>query len=468
MVSAEEMGSGNILNLFWKFTFPAVVGFVIASIQGIIDGFFIGNVLGSQGLAGITLAFPPYVVINGIGVLIGIGASSLIALELGKGNTKRALDILHNAFPLCLFAGVALTVGGLIFCETSISLLGASGSALTYAHEYIRIIFMGSVFMVLTLTLDPLVRNDGRPKLCMNIMIVGVIANIVLDYLFIVRMGMGMSGAAIATVISFALPAVMLMYYLFGKKAKLKLRLKAMRFKIETLIQILQAGFPSFTTQLSLALVLFAYNYMLLKHGSELAVSAYGIIGYIFSFFYLLFEGIALGVQPIIGFNYGAGYYERVSKALKLSIFSCIIVGAFGFLLVYSFPEGLVSIFSRGDPELMEVTLRGMSILMLSLIVEGTVPLTVVYYQTTNRVKAALFINLGKYFVFLFPLLLILPPFFGLDGVWFASPAAEYIMLVVVLGMLSKELKFLKNGKKEAKKSSRFFTFKHAKNLDTP
>jgi len=282
MVSDEEIGSGNILNLFCKFVFPAVVGVVIAGIQGIIGGFFIGNAVGSQGLAGMTLAYPPFVVIIGVGVLIGIGSSSLTALELGKGNINGALEIVHNVLPLCFLAGAVLTAGGYVFCETSLGLLEASGPALTFAREYLRIICMGSVFIVLSLALDPLVRNDGKPKLCMNVMIAGVAANIVLDYLFVMRMRMGMAGAAIATVISFALPAMLLMYYLFGNEAKLKLQLKAIGFKLETLIQVLRAGLPSFVTQLSLALMLFAYNYMLLRYCSELAVSAYGIIGYVF------------------------------------------------------------------------------------------------------------------------------------------------------------------------------------------
>jgi Na+-driven multidrug efflux pump len=239
-----------------------------------------------------------------------------------------------------------------------------------------------------------------------------------------------------------------------------------MEFKMETLTQILQAGLPSFMMQMSLALVLFTYNYMLFRYGSELAVSAYGIIGYVFSIFYMLFEGIALGVQPIIGFNYGAGCYERVSKTLKLSIFSCILIGAFGFVLIYLFPESVVRIFSQDDSKLMEVTLRGMSILMLSLLVEGVVLLTAIYYQSINKVKEALFINLGKIFLFLLPLLFILPPLFGLDGVWSASPVAEYIIVGVVLGMLSKEFKFLKNGKKEAEKNSRFVSFKRAEKIE--
>lgn len=460
------MTSGNIFNLFWKFVFPSVIGVLVAGILEIIDGLFIGNALGSQGLAGITLAYPPYIIIVGIGVLIGTGSSSLTALELGKGDNKGVHDIVNNTFLLCLLAGAVLTVSGLFFCETFISLLGSSGQVLNYAREYLRITFMGSFFMVLTLALIPLIRTDGKPNLCMNIMIAGVFTNIVLDYLFVMQMGMGMSGAATATVVSFFLTAVLLTYYLFRNKTKLKLQLRTMEVKIGTLKQILQAGLPSFMMQMSLALVLFAYNYMLLTYSSELEVSAYGIIGYMCSIFYMLFEGIALGVQPIIGFNYGAGNYERVSKTLRLSILSCILIGAFGFVLVYMFPESIVKIFSRNDSELMEVTLRGMNIMMLSLLAEGIVLLTTIYYQSINRVKTALFINLGKTFVLLLPLLFILPSFFGLDGVWFASPVAEYIMVVVVLGMLSKEFTILKKGKEETERNSRAVTYKRAQKIE--
>ena len=460
------MTSGNIFNLFWKFVFPSVIGVLVAGILEIIDGLFIGNALGSQGLAGITLAYPPYIIIVGIGVLIGTGSSSLTALELGKGDNKGVHDIVNNTFLLCLLAGAVLTVSGLFFCETSISLLGSSGQVLNYAREYLRITFMGSFFMVLTLALIPLIRTDGKPNLCMNIMIAGVFTNIVLDYLFVMQMGMGMSGAATATVVSFFLTAVLLTYYLFRNKTKLKLQLRTTEVKIGTLKQILQAGLPSFMMQMSLALVLFAYNYILLIYSSELEVSAYGIIGYMCSIFYMLFEGIALGVQPIIGFNYGAGNYERVSKTLRLSILSCILIGAFGFVLVYMFPESIVKIFSRNDSELMEVTLRGMNIMMLSLLAEGIVLLTTIYYQSINRVKTALFINLGKTFVLLLPLLFILPSFFGLDGVWFASPVAEYIMAVVVLGMLSKEFTTLKNGKEETERNSRTVTYKRAQKIE--
>ena len=445
------MRSGSILSLFWKFTFPTVIGVLIAGIQGIIDGFFIGNAVGSEGLAGITLAYPPYLAIIGVGIIIGIGASTFVALELGKGNREGALAVVHNAFPLGLLAGAIFTVGGLIFCETFIGMLGTAGPSLSFAREYLRVIFLGSVFMILTIALEPLVRNDGRPNLCTKIMATGVITNLGLDYLFVMHLKLGMSGAALATVISFALPALLFTYYLFSKEARLKLQLRSMKLKLKPIFEILRAGFPSFVMQLSFAFMLFAHNFMLIKYGSELAVSAYGIIGYTLSIFYMLSEGIALGIQPIIGFNYGAGNFKRVSETLKLTMLSCILIGASGFLLVCLFPEHIVQLFNQNDPRLLENTIQGMNFIRFSLLVEGIVLLASIYYQSINRVREALFINLGKVFLFLIPLLFILPIFFGLNGVWAAAPATEYIMLVIVLAMLSKEFKLLNKGKKASR-----------------
>lgn len=355
---------------------------------------------------------------------------------------------MNNAFPLCLLSGAIFTAVGLIFCETSISLLGTSGPALSLAREYLQVIFAGSIFMILAIALEPLVRNDGKPKLCMKIMVASVVANFLLDYLFVMQLGMGMFGAATATIISFALSAILLMHYLFGSKAKLRLRIKAMRIKTATSLQIFKAGVPSFVMQMSFALVLFVQNYMFLRYGSELAVSAYGVIGYIFSIFYMLFEGVTVGVQPIIGFNYGASNYDRVLKTLKLTMLSCILIGALGFAVICLFPETLVQIFSQNESELLDATLHGMSIFKFSLLVEGIVLLTAVYYQSINRVRAALFIHLGKILIFLFPLLFILPQFFDLNGVWAASPTTEYLMTAVVMVMLSKEFKFLRSSEK--------------------
>ena len=445
MTNEREMRSESIGKLFLKFVFPATIGLIVAGIQGVIDGFFIGNAVGSQGLAGVTLAFPLLIAIVAAGHMIGIGASSLVALARGRGDLKEAFKLVHNAFPLLLLAGIGLTAIGLAFSDSYLRLLGASGPVFAMANDYLRVLFAGSIFLLLAIALDPIVRNDGKPGLAMICLAAGVFVNVVLDYLFIMRMGMGITGAAIATVIAFSLSGILLSLYLFSGRAGLRLKPRSFCLKSEEVSRIMKVGLPSFAMQFSTFFILFGNNYMMLKYGSELAVSGYGIIGYAFSIFSLIFEGIAVGTQPIIGFNYGARCYSRVALTLKMAVISCLGTGVVGFLLLSIFPEQVIHIFNHDSPELLEITLNGMGIFIFALLAQGTVMLGSVYFQSINRVRSALFIQLGKVFLFLLPLLLILPPILGLDGVWLATPAAEFLMLLIVLGLLWREFGFLKN-----------------------
>jgi putative MATE family efflux protein len=445
MTNELEMRSESIGKLFLKFVFPATIGLIVAGIQGVIDGFFIGNAIGSQGLAGVTLAFPSLIAIVAVGHMIGIGTSSLVALARGRGDLKEAFRLVHNAFPLLLLAGIGLTAFGPVFSDSYLRLLGASGSVFAMANDYLRVLFAGSIFLLLAIALDPIVRNDGKPGLAMICLAAGIFVNVVLDYLFIMRMGMGITGAAIATVIAFSLSGILLSLYLFSGRAGLRLKPRSFCLKSEDVSKIMKVGLPSFAMQFSTFFVLFGNNYMMLKYGSELAVSGYGIIGYAFSIFSLIFEGIAVGTQPIIGFNYGARCYSRVALTLKMAIISCLGTGVVGFLLLSTFPEQIIRIFNPDSSELLEITLNGMEIFMFSLLAQGTVMLGSVYFQSINRVRFALFIQLGKVFLFLLPLIWILPSFMGLNGVWLATPAAEFLMLLIVLGLLWREFGFLKN-----------------------
>ncbi len=447
MIDEQEMRYGSIGKLFLKFALPATIGFIVAGIQGVIDGFFIGNAVGSQGLAGVTLAFPALIAIVAVGHMIGIGTSSLVALARGRGDLQEALRLVHNAFPLLLLAGIGLTAFGLAFSDSYLRLLGASGTAFAMANAYLRVLFAGSVFMLLAIALDPLVRNDGKPGFAMICLVVGVLINLGLDYIFVMRMGMGVTGAAVATVIAFSISGILLSLYLFSRWAGLRLNHRAFCLEPRTIIKIMKIGLPSFAMQFSTFFLLFTNNYMLLRYGSELAVSGYGIIGYVFSIFSLIFEGIAVGTQPIIGFNYGARCYSRVAGTLKMAFISCLGTGAAGFLFLSIFPEQVIRIFNHDSPELLEITLNGMEIFIFSLLAQGTVMLGSVYFQSINKVRSALFIQLGKVFLFLLPLLLILPPLLGLNGVWLATPAAEFLILMVVLGLLWQEFGFFRSRK---------------------
>ncbi|WP_298684889.1 MATE family efflux transporter [uncultured Methanomethylovorans sp.] len=448
MVSEEELRSKSIWKLFQRFVFPAIMGIIVAGVQTIIDGYFIGNGVGSQGLAGVTLAFPAVMCIVAVAVMMGMGSSSLVALELGRSNRYKAGKIVANIFPLVFVVAAVITIAGLAFGDPLLSLFDAPAVVQDMAGDYLRVVLIGSVFFLLTITLDPLVRNDGYPMIAMNIMVVSVLTNLVLDYIFVMRMDMGVTGAAIATVIAFAVSAVRLMLHFFSSKAGLRVSFRNLRFEPQTVHRIMEAGLPSFAMQLSVSILFFAHNFVLLQYGSDADVSAYGIMGYSFSIFYMLFEGIAVGVQPIIGFNYGAGLYDRVCRTLKLAMTACVAVGALGFLVFFLFPEKVVQFFTPDDPLLLEVTVGGMRIFVLSLIVQGVVVVNATYFQSINRVRSALFIHLGKIFIFLLPLLFTLPMVFGLKGVWLATPAADYLMFFIVMVMLAEELKELQGENK--------------------
>ncbi len=447
MIDEQKMRSASLEKLFLKFTIPATIGLVVAGIQGIINGFFIGNAVGSQGLAATTLAYSALVAIVAIAHMIGVGTSSLVALALGKADRQEALKLIHNAFPLLLLTGIGLTAFGLVFSGSYLRLLGASGPVFDMANTYLRIIFAGSVFILLSLALDPLVRNDGKPRLSMMCLTTAVLINIGLDYLFIMRMGMGIVGAAVSMIIAFAFSGILLSLYFFSRWAGLRLKPRSLCLKLGITLGIMKTGLPSFAMQFSTFFLLFANNYMLLRYGSELAVTAYGIIGYVFSIFSFIFEGVALGTQPIIGFNYGARCYSRVARTLKMAVISCLGIGAVGLLLLSIFPEQIIHIFNHDSTELLAITLNGMGIFMFTPFAQGTVMLSSVYFQSINRSSTALFIQIGKIFLFLLPLLWILPPLLGLNGIWLATPTAEFLMFLVVLGLLWKEFGFLKNGK---------------------
>ncbi|WP_094228635.1 MATE family efflux transporter [Methanolobus psychrotolerans] len=447
MVSDEEMLSDSIWSLFRRFTFPAMAGILVAGIQTIIDGIFIGRGVGSQGLAGVTLAFPFVMFIVAAGIMVGMGSASLIALELGGLHRDRAMRIMSNVFPLVLIAGAIITVLGLTLGGSLIGMFEASDVVRSMAVEYVDIIFLGSIFILLPITLDPLVRNDGFPLLAMRTMVLAVLVNLVLDYIFVMHLDMQLFGAALATVIAFAVSATILSLHFFSSRTGLRVSFSMMGFHTREVLRIVESGLPSFAMQFSVAVLFLAHNFVLLQHGDEGAVSAYGIIGYSFAIFYMLFEGIAVGVQPIIGFNYGAGRYDRVCRTLKLAMVACVVIGSVGVIIVYLVPEMVAGIFNPDTKDILETTVTGMRIIVASLLVQGIVVVNATYYQSINRVGYALFIHLGKIFVFMLPLLLALPMFFGLRGVWFATPVADYLMFAVVMVMLYDELKVLRGEK---------------------
>lgn len=448
IISDKELRTGNIWTLFRRFTFPAIAGIIIAGIQAIIDGLFIGNCAGSQGLAAVTLVFPIVMFIVATGIMVGMGSSTLVALELGRSDRHRARDIVSNLYPFLLFIGLTITIVGVVFSGTLVKMLGAEGIVGILAYDYMSVIFMGTLFILFALALEPLIVNDGKPVFVMYVTILSVLVNIVLDYVLVMQMGMQTLGAGLATVLSFALMALMMAPHFFSSNAGLRISPRDVKLEYDVIMSIIRNGLPSFAMQSSFSVLMFAHNIVLLSYGSATAVAAYGILDYSFSLSYMLFEGIANGMQPIVGFNYGAGLYGRVYRTLKLAMLSSTVVGVFSLILLFFFSENLVNLFNPDDSVLLKMTVEAMKIFMLSLLVEGILVVIATYYQSVNKIRSALFIHLGKIFIFMLPLLFILPMTFGLRGVWVATPLSDYLMFLVVMFMLSGEMKALKARRK--------------------
>lgn len=442
-MSEEELAVESVGKLFKKFTLPAVAGFIIGGLQIIIDGMFIGNGIGSLGLTSVTLVYPLLIIMMAIAMMLGIGCASRVALELGKGDKAMAHKIASDLIPMMLVVGAVFGIIGAFFTEPILTLVGATGSVFDMANDYLSIMFVGAIFFVFTMAFDPLIRNDGRPTFAMKMMIIGSVTNIILDYLFIMRFGFGMKGAAIATVIAFAISAIVFTAYFFSHHAKLRLHLSDISPDLKIMAGILKTGFPTFVMQISLAALVMSYNFMLLKYGAEVAVSSYGVIQYTFSILYMIFEGISAGVQPIIGYNYGAKLYGRVYTAIKMSILTCFGVGVLGFVLLYIFPEAVIRMFNPNDPELLATAVQGMRLFMFGIMVEGVIISAGTYFQSVNKVRSSLFIHFGKIFVFILPLLFVLPIYYGLTGVWMATPIGQYLMFAFVAIMLWKERRVL-------------------------
>ncbi|KGK99383.1 multidrug transporter MatE [Methanococcoides methylutens] len=449
-MSEDELAVESIGKLFRKFALPAVFGFIISGVQITIDGFFIGNGVGTLGLTSVTLVYPLLIGMVATALLIGTGGASLVAIELGKGNKKRAHRIASDMLPLIAVVGTFFAILGIFFTGPLLRMVGASGIVFDMANDYLRIMFIGSFGLIAGIGLDSLVRNDGRPSFAMKVMVASALVNIVLDYLFVMRWGMGMQGAAIATVVAFVASAAVFTAYFFSSYANLRLHLSDISPDMKIIAGILKTGFPAFVMQISLAVLVLSYNYMLLKYGSEVAVSSYGVIEYSFAIFYMIFEGISAGVQPIIGFNYGAKLYARVYSAIRMAMLSCFLVGLSGFIILYMFPETIIQLFNRNDPELLVTAVEGMRIFIFGIIVEGIIISSAVYYQSVNKIKPSLFIHFGKIFIFIIPLLFILPKQYGLIGVWMAAPLGIYLMFLVVGVMFLKEVRSLKQASTES------------------
>lgn len=440
---AQALGNERVESLLWRFSLPAIVGMLVNALYNIVDRIFIGQI-DPNAIGGVFVTFPISLVIMAFAMLFGIGGNSLSSIRLGQGRRDEAEHILGNAFTLMLLTSVVL-MGVFYFTATPILLrLGASENQLPYALDYIRVILLGTPCFAVGFAMNHFIRGEGNPKMAMMTMLIGCLTNIVLDYLFVIRFGWGVAGAAWATVIGQTLSALWVLRYFTSKHSLLSLKRKKMVLHALVVKEITALGMAPFAMQTVSGFVISLLNRALNYYGGDPATSSMGVIHAISTLAFMPVFGMNQGVQPILGFNFGARNYKRMKRALFLAIRNATVYMSCAWLVIYLFPEYLMRVFVPNPDDLNQI--RG--ILKTGLLMwHAFVPILGVqiiganYFQATGKPRTGTFLSLTRQLIILAPALIILPRFFGLIGVWMSVMISDVCSTILSTSFLIYDLR---------------------------
>lgn len=444
MSNQKHLVEAPIGKLLLQYSVPAIIGMIVNALYNIVDRMFIGNIpnIGSLAITGVGITMPIMTIILAFGMLIGIGATANISLNLGKGNRPTAEKLLGNAFTLSIIVGLAIAIVGTICANPILNLFGASENTLFYAKEYLNIILLGCTFNILSFSLNSTVRADGNPKMSSLTMVIGCGTNIILDYVFIFIFNLGVKGAALATIISQAITFFIILYYYTIGNSNLKLKVENFKLKKHLVTMTFAIGIAPFATQIANSLVQVIANNALKTYGSDLAIGAMTVISSLNIVFMMPIFGINQGCQPIIGFNYGAKKYKRAKETFKYATMAACVICIIGFTIIQCFPTQIISLFNN-DPKLTNLAMRGIRIYLLMMPIVGINIIATSYYQSIGKAKVSMFVSLLRQVILLIPFTIILPKFIGLDGVWAAGACADSLSVIITLILLRKEFKQL-------------------------
>ncbi len=428
--------------LLWHFSLPAIAGMMVGSLYTVIDRAFLGNVVGPDALAGLSVCMPITFVMLAFGMLIGVGTGALVSIRLGQQKHAEAEVILGNATTLTLVVAVVIGGGFLLVLTPLLTLFGASPVTLPYAKQFLQIILLGSFFQYASFGLNAIIRAEGNPRLAMLTMFINASINIILDVVFVLWLDFGVPGAAVATVIAQAVSAIWTLGHFRSRRSVLRLHLKNLVPHWQIIRPALAIGLSPFVMHLGASVISLLANRGLSHYGGDVAVGAYGIISALSMLILMPVFGLNQGAQPIVGYNFGAANIARVKHTLKLSVLAATGVVLIGFVLVEAFPTALVHAFAK-DPLLIQVGARGLRICLVMLPIVGFQVVSANFFQAVGKARTALVLSLLRQVIVLIPLLILLPHVMGLDGVWAAGPIADGVASLLTGFALLRELRHL-------------------------
>ena len=445
-ISSNPLGTEPVGALLRKFAIPSIVALLVSALYNIVDQFFIGQSIGELGNAATNVAFPLSTSCTAISLLLGIGAASAFNLSMGRGEKDKALYYVGNAAVLLFGLGVALCVGTEVFLEPLLVFFGSPENVLGYAKEYVRIVALGFPFLILANGGAHLVRADGSPRYSMMCNLTGAIINTILDPILIFGLGMGMSGAAFATIAGQIVSGLMVVRYLCNYKAG-KFTKEHLLPKWKVAGYAMSLGMAQFFNQIAMMVVQIVMNNSLTYYGAKsiygesIPLACAGIINKVSFLFFAICIGIAQGMQPITSFNYGAKQYDRVKKAVTISLKAGSVVCIIAFILFQLFPRQIIGMFGNGSELYFRFAERYFHIYLFFTFINNVQPLSSTFFTSIGKPTKGAFLSLTRQIIFLLPLLIIFPGFFGIDGIMYAGPVADFMAAVVAAFMLAGELK---------------------------
>jgi putative MATE family efflux protein len=430
----------RIGRLLVKLSLPSFAGMFVMTLYNVVDTIFIGHYVGPLGIAGLSIVFPIQVLTMGIGQMTGMGGASLVSRLLGARNTPRAEHALGNVLNFTFMISAVLMIIGLSNPDSWLRLMGASENVLPYARDYMVITLSGVFFRTFAMSHNFMIRATGNARVPMTGMIIGALSNIGLDALFIIPLGMGVKGAALATVISQMFTCLYYLRYYFSGSSFLRIHVQNLKIQWDILRSILAIGISSFARTAAASLTAVFVNVTLLAYGGDLAISAYGLIQRIAIFAQMPSIVIGQGMQPILGFNYGAGRYDRGLRVIKIAVISTTAYSIIAFCALYFAPALFARAFTA-DSELIVLTAHAARLIFFATYVIGFVIIGSIIFQAIGKAAQAFVSAVTRPALFLLPLVFILPRYFQLDGVWLAYPITDALTAMLVLVLLIPQIR---------------------------
>lgn len=442
----NPLGVQPVNRLLSQFAIPSIISMLVGSLYNIVDQFFIGQRVGELGNAATNIAFPLSTSCLALALLIGIGGSSAFNLAMGSGHEKRAVNIMGNAVVLLAGSGLVLSIITLLFLKPLLLFFGSPKSVLPYAMEYTKITAFGFPFLLLSTGGGHLIRADGRPRITMLCNLVGAVLNTILDALFVFGLNLGMSGAALATIIGQIVSGALAIGYLMHGKT-VTIRRENLRIKWENVTRIASLGMAPCSNQVAMMVVQIIMNQSLKHYGSHsiygenIPIACAGIITKVNMIFMSFVIGLSQGLQPIASFNYGAGKKGRVKEAYIKAISIGAVLAVIAFLMFQFFPRQIISIFGDGSELYYQFAIRYFHVFLFFTFVNFMQPITSNFFTAIGKPKVGRFLALTRQILFLLPLILLFPLFLGIDGIMYAGPVADCLAAVVCFIMVYRELR---------------------------